>query len=359
MTAQEIAKKFVPLRARDWVRRKRIGPVIRTLYRRELTGFIESSNVLSEEKLAITMSRHGLKNRWAGVYTLLNGIPSRDYVPEDFFHIHILPRMNNLSFALGYQDKNGYDATLIKKYTIPALARKIEGRYFDARYNPATLEELQKTMEQETGDVVIKPALESGSGKDVWIGPAREAFSEFSRRRARDIVVQKKALGDEFSRTLNPDSFNTVRVMTAYTGSAYVTLAAALRMGRNGSKVDNQNAGGLVLALRENGALCEFGYDKYLNRHDRHPDTGVVFDGKILPGLETICGACTESHRYLPHCGLVSWDAALDHEGHPRIVELNIDWPGINLFQSSLGPLFGPYKDEIKKTYGIPDWEGQ
>jgi hypothetical protein len=359
MLAHKIAKSVIPVAVRNQVRVQRVEPVVKYIYRRELSQFIKSSNCLSEEKVKETMQEHGYCDRWAGVYTALNGIPAQDYVPEDFFHIHILPRMNNMKFIKAYEDKNIYDIMPLKKYTPLAVARKIEGRYFNADYNPVTPDEIKQLINAANSDLVVKPAIDSGSGKDVWIGSCAEAFQEFIRRPARnDTIVQQRIKGDAFSREINPTSFNTVRAMTAFTGKEYVVVASALRMGRSGSKVDNQNTGGLVLGLQENGDFCEFAYDKYLNRYDRHPDSGFVFKGKTLPGFEDIKRACIDSHKYLPHFGLISWDIAKDNTGAVKIVELNIDWQGINLFQSALGPLFGRHKDEIKKTYNIPDWEG-
>jgi hypothetical protein len=144
--------------------------------------------------------------------------------------------------------------------------------------------------------------------------------------------------------------------MTAFTGTEYVILACALRVGRSNSKVDNQNMGGLVIGLHKNGDLCDFALDKNLISYDRHPDTGFIFKGKRLPHMELIRSACIEAHSFLPHFGLISWDIATDNQGQVRIIELNLDWQGINLFQSYLGPLLGPYRDEICQTYKIPDW---
>lgn len=358
MLPQKIAKTVLPASVRDQIRTQRVEPILKYIYRGELSHFIESSPLLSEESVQDTMRKHGYKNRWAAVYTLLSGVASADYVPEDTFQIHILPRMLNMKLIKAYEDKNFYDTTALKKYTVPAVIRKIDGRYYDGGYNPISQNRLQTILKKLSGDLVIKPAIDSGSGRNVWIGPSENAYARLIEQgHCSDIVVQKKIRGNVFFQKIHPQSLNTVRTMSAFTGTGHIILASALRMGRGGTKVDNQNAGGLVLAIHPDGLLNRYAYDKNLNRYKRHPDSDFAFAGQYVPGLDDIHKACLEMHKYLPHFGLISWDVTMDEEGTVRIIEFNLDWQGINLFQSALGPLFGTYKDQIKKTYNLPDWE--
>ena len=353
----QFIKKLIPLSVRDGLRNRRIKPVIQYLYRRELEQFIRTSDRLDSAHVARVMKQYGYNNKWAAVYTVLNGNPSQEYIPEDFFQIHVLPRMNRMSLIKAYQDKNMYDLTELKKFTIPALVRKIRHSYFDQDYQVITKSKVVEILSGYTKDIVIKPAIESGSGKDVWIGASSEAANElFMRNSCADIIVQECLEGNNFSKKINPSSFNTVRCMTAFTGENYVVLACALRVGRSGTRIDNQNTGGLVIGLQENGDLCDFALDKYLISYEKHPDSGFLFKGQTLPGMAEIRSACVEAHKALPHFGLISWDVALDSAGKVRIIELNIDWQGINLFQSYLGPLMGPYREQICQTFDIPSW---
>lgn len=358
MSVREIAKVILPKSVRDYIRRVRFRPAIRYIYRQELLQIIRDNPMLGEANVRAVMKKHGYKNLWFGVFTLHSGIPSTDYVPEDFFHIHIASRMNNVDLMTAYEDKNIYDLLPLKQYTIEAVARKIGGRFFDKDYNPATPERIKKIMEGTDGDLVIKPAIDSGSGKNVWVGPAHQAFGQFMRlNNIKDIIVQKRIRGDAFSQSINADSLNTIRCMTAYTGHEYAVLGCMYRVGRAHAYVDNQNAGGMALGVRENGEMFEAAMDRAQNRFLSHPDSGFVFKGQVVPAFQDIKKVCLECHRFLPHFGLVSWDVARDHTGAIKIVEVNLNWQGNDFFQYYLGPLFGPYKDQIKKTYDLPDWE--
>ncbi len=358
MSINALIKAVIPQFVRDEIYRRRFLFLYENHYNRNLTNLIKANNFLSEKMVADVMRKHKLGCRWASVYSAMNGIVSRDYVSNGFFFSQIQPRMNPVKFVDSYTDKNFYDTLPFREYTPLAIARKISGRYFDNEYNSLSDQALEEKLKRYNGDLVIKPAIESGSGKNIWIGPSAEAYSELiSRTQTKDIIVQECLRGNDFSKRLNPTSFNTVRVMTGFTGSEHVVLGSALRMGFLGSRVDNMTAGGLIVGIRADGSLYDFAVDKNFNKYESHPHIPFIFKNESVPGYQDIAAVCLRMHRYLPHFGIVSWDAAIDDKGRIRIVEYNLDWQGINILQIPHGPLFGIYKDQFKKTYGLPDWE--
>lgn len=355
---QAFVKALIPDFIREEIHRQRYYFIFKRHFDRRLRETIGGSNYLTQELVDETMRQHGLNCLWAGMFTALNGIPSRDYVSNGFFFSQIQPRVNKPELIEAYADKNFYDLIPIGKFTPQAVLRKISGRFFDADYKLVGDDEIKNILDLQTCDLVIKPAIESGSGKDVWIGPPAEAYPELMGRvKMRDIIVQQCLVGDEFSRRLNPTSFNTIRIVTAFTGSKYVVLGGALRMGFQGARVDNMTAGGLLVGIREDGSLCDFAIDKNFNKFETHPHIPLVFRDEKVPGYDRVYKTSLELHQYLPHFGIISWDIAIDADGKVRVIEYNLDWQGVNVNQIAHGPLFGIYKDEFKKTYDLPDWE--
>jgi hypothetical protein len=324
---------------------------------KEMEKYLSRSANVNQDNLSKTMLQHSLKSRWAGVYTLLNNNPSRDYCEDSFFYSRILPRLNRLQFVNAYRDKNFYDQTVLNKYTVPALARKISGRLYDHAYKPISLCELKSILENADDDVVIKPAIDSGSGQAVWIGSSKDAFDCFLKYTTSNLIIQKKCTSHLFFSSIHPSSLNTVRINTLFTGSRYVCLGSVLRVGQHGSKVDNQGADGLAIGISETGIFKAYGYDKFYNKVKRHPDSGFVFEGQAVPYYEDMKSLCLDLHRYFPHFGLIGWDMAVDEGNNIKIIEVNLKWVAISLIQVAHGPVFGLYKDEIKKNYALPDWE--
>jgi hypothetical protein len=60
--------------------------------------------------------------------------------------------------------------------------------------------------------------------------------------------------------------------------------------------------------------------------HDRHPETGAVIEGFLLPHWESVCQLAIRTHDALDRIICVGWDVAILADG-PVIVEGN-DNPG-------------------------------
>lgn len=129
---------------------------------------------------------------------------------------------------------------------------------------------------------------------------------------------------------LHPDSVNTIRLITFNNNGKVEVFCAALRIGTKGRSVDNWGAGGMVVGIdHETGKLKRTGWFKpgFGGRVDKHPDTGVVFEGFQLPyfkeGVRMVC----ELHGYLYGIHSVGWDIAITPNG-PIFIEGNDDWGG-------------------------------
>lgn len=143
---------------------------------------------------------------------------------------------------------------------------------------------------------------------------------------AEEVIPQHPELSE-----LCPTSVNTIRVMTAAAGGESVILYAGLRVGA-GADVDNYHAGGMGVHVNiETGALEGSAINKAGEEFERHPITGVRFDGRILPMWEESRRICLESALTVPHIHVVGWDVAVTPDG-PVFVEGNRR-PGFDLPQ--------------------------
>lgn len=115
---------------------------------------------------------------------------------------------------------------------------------------------------------------------------------------------------------LNPSSVNTVRCITFCLGGNVQIPYCFLKVGRNGSFVDNGGAGGILAGIDvRSGKVNTCGYDEYNETYEIHPDTGVRFDGYQMPEWEKLKAICCKMSGMLPSVKCIGWDMAYTDDG--------------------------------------------
>ena len=76
---------------------------------------------------------------------------------------------------------------------------------------------------------------------------------------------------------------------------------------------------------------------KFGGKIDRHPDSGVIFDGYTVPLYHEALQLCLKAHSYFYGIHSIGWDIAISENG-PVIIEGNDNW-GIAMFQILYGGL--------------------
>ena len=140
----------------------------------------------------------------------------------------------------------------------------------------------------------------------------------------RSVFFEKQLEQEPVLKSFNPDTVNTVRIVTKnYKGQVEIVSAAA-RFGRVGKYVDNMCAGGLGVSINvEKGCLEGYGgilFDthKYYN----HPDSELPFDGVCIPQWEDIKNLVYKTLSYLPQYRSLGFDIVTTPKG-PVILEIN------------------------------------
>lgn len=135
-----------------------------------------------------------------------------------------------------------------------------------------------------------------------------------------EIIVQ----GDETA-VLNKSSVNTVRVITFRLADGRVIPAFTfMKIGREGSFVDNGGAGGILVGIDENtGIFNTVGIDENNNVYEKHPDTGVQFLGFELPKWNELIEISKEVSKDTKGVNFIGWDFAYSKNDGWVIVEGN------------------------------------
>lgn len=131
-----------------------------------------------------------------------------------------------------------------------------------------------------------------------------------------DYLEQHEALSK-----INPSSVNTLRVWV----SRGRPLLAYLRIGREGSLVDNQSAGGIVAPVDLKTGTLSAAIDGLPRREvfTHHPDHGAPIENVTVPFFKEALQLACDAESLFPSINFAGLDVAVSPDG-PWIIELNV-----------------------------------
>ena len=313
-----------------------------------------------KEQIRLRYGRFIHNYRWFDYYNTVykTNHPEKDYdvtkvVPGVFFYPYVDALFAHPKEALTLSDKNLTDLLFADVCRPKTIIRYCGGFFMDASYSVITQEEAFNLCIQEK-HVVIKPAHLSGAGRGIvfWnyesegIGILERLFSS-----SKNYVVQEVATQHRKMNSLYAGSINTIRIESFIWNNEVIILSSAVRMGANGSKIDNlSDGGGMSCGVDlKTGQLSSKAYDYYhLNiTYKKHPQ-GCCFEGFIIPSWDKCVHLVKRvAPRFARVSRLIAWDIAIREDGEPMLIECNMMDSGCEILQLNNGPLFGELTDEI------------
>ncbi len=307
----------------------------------------------------------GFKNidrRWYLFYTRCSGVDDIKYVPENIYYNSIEPNLNNQYLSLGYADKNMYEKFYGSDLFPDTIIRCINGVFYDKYYNKIDDEIGARSILKNCGATycVLKPAIDSGGGRGVQIVRIDEggiidscnrrvSLGNLVRSYYGNLLIQPKIEQDEFFAQFHDRSVNTMKLYTyysEYSDEAYV-LKSVLRMGIDNSFTDNQSAGGISCGIYPDGRLNSFAFDKYGCKYSEHPDSKLIFEGKVVPNFSEVIQIAKRIQKLNYHFRVLGIDVYIDKRGDTKVLEINTKNNEINFHQLYGGSLFGDLTEEI------------
>jgi hypothetical protein len=136
-------------------------------------------------------------------------------------------------------------------------------------------------------------------------------------------------------------SLNTLRIVSFVYDNDIRILSSSARIGAKGANVDNFHSGGVTCGINDDGKLKDRAFDQNLCRHILTPE-GYKFSEIVIPNF----GKCKSlvkkmALRFSGISKLISWDIAIDKDGNPVLIEMNLTYSGVDVPQFANGPLFG------------------
>ena len=153
------------------------------------------------------------------------------------------------------------------------------------------------------------------------------------------IFFERQLIQEHVLSSFNPDTVNTIRVMTLNINNNPRVISAAVRFGRIGGFVDNTAKGGVAVSLDiETGKLGAWGIREYnLNKFYEHPDSHKKFKDVEVTQWPQIKELVLKTLKAFPPYRSLGFDVVTTDNG-PVIIEINT---GAGIYLSQMGKDMG------------------
>lgn len=277
------------------------------------------------------------------------------YIPDDRYTRDVIPHYNNIIFAHALQDKCLHSVLFSDVKRPETVVKNIAGVFYDDSLNLLTREEAAARIKNQ-GRIIVKPSVGSGGGANIRFFDSDtltdEEIEGIFQKYKRNFIIQKKMQQHPVLAALNPNSLNTVRLITFLHEGEVRILTAILRVGGGSNEVDNTSQGGYKSSIRPDGRLHTLGLTK-IGGHWKYVETypnGLRFEDVVIPSYDRICRTVCQLASKMSHFKIIGWDIAVDPEGEPTLIEYNVI-PAQG--HGTDGPLFGDLTETVlEEVYG-------
>ncbi len=352
---RRIKKRFKESQFQSWqnylIRRSRKNEIRKFRDPRRVEIF-SKVNLSDEQKQAIDalfLENYGEKvpHTWHRHFTAFTGSFDAAYFPELLYIPEFERFMNmNREFAKLLTDKNflGLVAAGVGVKMPKCYLTACEGGYRDANNRLISRDEALKQM-SDLGEVFAKPTKDTSSGQGCFVANFENGVDKLSKRTVDEILdelgknfaIQERLVCHESIRKIYAGSVNTFRIITYRWRDKIYATPAIMRIGQGGNYLDNAHAGGMFIAVNEDGTLHSTAFTEFKKEFKTHPDSGLKFDGYQIELFPRAFVAAKKMHEALPQLGTCNWDFTLDADGAPLLLEANTLGGSIWLIQMAHG----------------------
>ena len=323
---------------------------------KELNNYLKCRPLTKSQKKEIKdyYANFGFKNIstvWHRYYTHLTGNFYKEYIPLDFFYNVIEPHLNMKIMFPALTDKNILNKLFKGVELLEPVVKNINGIFLDGQDN--IIIDFGNVLKKckKYNKMVIKPSIDSGGGNNVIVfelmGDLTDhknlTLEELISSYDKNFIIQNYFIQHEQMSKLNKSSVNTIRMETLLVNGNVEILNTFVRMGTEGSKIDNINSGGFYCFVNLDGILSKNIFDasgKLLSETERKIKPELI----KIPNFNRIQEDVKKLHKQICHFRMVSWDITIDKKGKTVLIEFNVFGQGI---AQERGPVFGKFTDEI------------
>ena len=151
----------------------------------------------------------------------------------------------------------------------------------------------------------------------------------------------------------HPGSLNTLRIVTFTDFDGNISLKTAyIRTGRGSSVSDNMGKCGIGAPIDMNtGIIAGNGVNYTCHTYEKHPDTGIIFKGSVIPCFDKAMRKVDEYTKLFSKMHFVGWDVAIKENGDIELIEAN-SIPDLTSEQF----FYGPLAEKFRNLYGSREY---
>lgn len=267
------------------------------------------------------------------LFTAFTGNFDEKYIPEMLYAPCLERFLTDLSFGRVFTNKN--TLSIFARGMNVKMPQNIvvcnNGFYYDGYMNKISEEE-SLTLVNNIGKVFIKKTTDSCGGNGCFIADFVDGVDRISNMTTTqllaslgtDFCLQEILVCHESIRKIYPNSVNTFRVISYIMENKVYFCPVIMRMGRGGSVMDNASAGGIFIAVDNDGTLHKTAFTEYGEPFNVHPDTQIVFEGQKIEHLDKIFEVAEKMQLAIPQVRVVNWDFTINQDGEPILIEANM-----------------------------------
>ena len=253
---------------------------------------------------------------------------------------------NHITITL-IRNKNFLDLIFPNAKMPKVIVRNMWARYYTPDRKLITQDQainliLEELKKDGVDELILKPD-DGEEGKGIIFlnkdSDYEEVKQEFLKMKEQ-FICQRVVKNHPTYATPHPESLNTLRIATLFVKNRVRIVGTVWRMGVD-KQIDNWTAGGVSCAVSEDGICADHAVDYFGNRVKVHP-SGFRFAGHQLYNCKAVIDEAVKLHYTLPQLRYISWDFAVDEEGDPVLIELNV-CGGVGILQVNG---YAPYIDK-------------
>ena len=263
----------------------------------------------------------------------------RKYLPISEYAWRLPENVNIVNFSGKYELNNKARRFISRDYICLEDASKDDFRKFIERHKK----------------VIVKPLHEQcGNGVVVYHTADWKPDELYDMLIANGTpLVEEYVSQHPDMAALHPGSLNTLRILTFtdLSGNSVMKMAG-MKVGCGASCCDNLSAGGICVPVDiRTGTVTDDGMDKTCHQYEKHPDTGIVFKGFVIPEFARVMKKTEEYVRLFGEMHFVGWDVAIKENGDIELIEAN-PIPDLTWAQF----FYGPFAEKFRKLYGSREY---
>jgi hypothetical protein len=311
--------------------------------RRILKGIEGAKGHLSQQIIkqcddyAIEVFGHRHFAVWLYVYSAVAGCFKEGWMPDNYYGSVVVPKLKGDYGKVSCL--KSLHSTIFSSHSFPDILSYSNGVFFDTEYRVIRPESLKEKLFADQGRVIYK-LNNSEQGKGIFFFD-RGSFDPSKIYRLGNGLFQRVINQHELFQEFAKQSVATLRMTTILEDDGTTSMRACyLRLG-TGSDTHVQSKSNIRVPIDiKNGAFSDVGFTADWLEVDRHPTSGVKFQGKVIPGYDACLKLVRSLHQRVPHTRCIGWDITLDDQENVRVMEWNGEHNGIKFTEATQGPSF-------------------